>query len=352
MEFVQALDGLLAEGCFPTLSVDLVVPDRGELVSQPRYEAIALSRQGRLTGHTWEQLELPSIVGRSALLCLGNVAPVALLLQGRPVFTMVHDLSFRYFPHAYSRRFRLLYGALIPLVLARSRLVFTVSESEKAAILRTYGDLIAPSRLLVAQNGTSRAEARPSESIAPGPPPLSARSRQCLYVGSLTARKNAAGLLEAAVVLARKNGLDWVFVGGTGASFDQIGLRVPEDVRDRIAFLGQVNDPKQLDVLYRRASVFVFPSFYEASPLPPLEAMSGGCPVVAADIPSLRERCGDAALYCDPHDVASIVAQVRLLLDEPATWREFQSRGLLQATRFSWRSQVQTVVEAIAASVN
>jgi glycosyltransferase involved in cell wall biosynthesis len=347
VEFVNALDSLLVDGMYPDLSVDLVAPARGALAFESGYEAVALRRHGRLTGHAWEQVELPAMAKGSALLCLGNVAPVALLLEGRPVFTMVHDLSFRYFPQAYSRRFRLLYNTLMPMVLARSRVVFTVSESEKAAILKTYGNLIAADRLVVAQNGTARTETRPPRAEMASPPALSARSRQGLYVGSLTARKNAAGLLEAAVVLAREDDMDWAIVGGMGASFEQTGLRVPEDVRHRITFLGQLNDPEQLDALYRRASVFVFPSFYEASPLPPLEAMSHGCPVVAADIPSLRERCGDAALFCDPRDVGSIVTQARRLLNEPDTWKDFQLRGLARAARFSWQSQVRTVLEAV-----
>ena len=46
----------------------------------------------------------------------------------------------------------------------------------------------------------------------------------------------------------------------------------------------------------------VFPSLYEGFGLPPLEAMAYGCPVAASDRGSLREVCGDAAVYFDPLD--------------------------------------------------
>jgi glycosyltransferase involved in cell wall biosynthesis len=77
--------------------------------------------------------------------------------------------------------------------------------------------------------------------------------------------------------------------------------------------------------------------------------MRFGCPVVAADIPSLRERCGDAAAYCDPTDVSSIVGEVRRLLDDPVAWQDHQAAGLLRAAGFSWRRQVEQVIGTVVA---
>lgn len=358
-ELVQALDELVSGGSVPELEVVVWAPRRGALVTEPDYKAVELRRAGRWSGHLWEQLDLPRLVGTGPLLCLGNLAPLALLLTGRtPVHTMVHDLSYRYFPQAYSRAFRLVYGALVPIALARSRTVFTVSESERAAILRHHGRLVAGSRLVAVQNGGGEgaAAAWPSSdrgSLEPGTPAVPARAvreRRCLYVGSLTRRKNASGLARAAVELARTSDVDVVFVGATGTSFDEIGIEVPEALADRIHLLGQVNDAIRIEAEYRRAGVFLFPSHYEASPLPPVEAMRFGCPVVAADIPSLRERCGDAVLYCDPQDVTSMVEQVRRVLDDPVTWDRLQTGGLEQAAGFSWASQARTVLARVVAT--
>ncbi|WP_432476750.1 glycosyltransferase family 4 protein [Nocardioides sp. GXQ0305] len=359
IEFVHALDALLDAGRFPGLEVVVWAPARGTLVTNPDFKAIELRRAGRLSSHAWEQLELPRLVGSDPLLCLGNLAPLALLLAGRaPVHTMVHDLSYAYFPQAYSRSFRALYRTMIPLVLSRSRRVFTVSLSERLAILQQHPRLIGPDRLVAVQNGGGEGadRARPGSgraSRSPGHdevPTRAVRDRRCLYVGSLTRRKNAEGLTRAAVELVRTTDLDFVFVGATGASFEASGVSVPAELADRIHFLGQVNDPDLIEAEYRRASVFLFPSHYEASPLPPVEAMRFGCPVVAADIPSLRERCGDAVAYCDPTDVASMVGQVRRLVDDEAHWSELQTAGLARAAGFSWETQALTVMEHITAS--
>ncbi|WP_299057110.1 glycosyltransferase family 1 protein [uncultured Nocardioides sp.] len=356
IELVRALDALLARGALPGLEVVLWVPRRGELVTTPHLEAVELRRAGRLSSHAWEQLELPGLVGSDPLLCLGNLAPLALLLaRRRQVHTMVHDLSYAYFPQAYSRSFRLLYSALVPIVLARSHRVFTVSDSERTAILRHHRRLVAPSRLTAVQNGGGEGAglARPSadhRSLAPGHPDVPARDlreRRCLYVGSLTRRKNADGLGRAAVELVGAGDVEVVVVGGTGAGFEASGVHVPAHLADRIGLTGQVNDPARLEEQYRRAAVFLFPSHYEASPLPPVEAMRFGCPVVAADIPSLRERCGDAALYCDPHDVPAMVRQVRRVLDDPDLWARLQVAGLARAARYSWESQATAVLRHV-----
>lgn len=355
IELVAALDDLLARGALPGLEVVLWVPRRGELVTTPRFRAVRLRRAGRLTSHAWEQLELPGLVGDDPLLCLGNLAPLSLLLtRPRQVHTMVHDLSYAYFPRAYSRSFRLLYSTLVPLALARSQHVFTVSDSERGAILRHHPRLIAPSRLTAAQNGGGEGAggARPTADPAslsaghPDVPGRDLRARRCLYVGSLTRRKNADGLGRAAVELVSAGDLQVVVVG-SAAGFEASGVHVPADLADRVVLTGQVNDPDRLEEQYRHAAVFLFPSHYEASPLPPIEAMRFGCPVVVADIPSLRERCGDAALYCDPHDVTSMVRQVRRVLDDPDLWARLQAAGLARAAGFSWEGQARAVLRRV-----
>jgi glycosyltransferase involved in cell wall biosynthesis len=356
IEFLRALDELLSDGMYPGLEVDLVAPRRGTLITNPVFENFKLRRRGLLPGHLWEQIELPSIAGKNSLLCLGNMAPLrSLLMRSRRVYTMVHDLSYKYYPQAYSRQFKIVYNLILPVVLARSTCVFTVSKSEVNAILARYGHLIDPTRLIPVQNGGgSDGELRPRGDYANGeaadPPKVAtrdARIERCLYVGSLTKRKNAKGLGLAAIELTRSGEMEFVFIGSTQAGLADAGLEIPSDLLGKIRFLGQIDDPRRIEAEYEKASLLLFPSFYEASPLPPIEAMSFGCPVVCADIPSLRERCGDAAIYCDPHDVNSMVSQARLVLRDRILWDELQSKGLSHARNYTWRSQARTVLSQI-----
>lgn len=356
IEFVRALDELLSQGCFPGVEATVWAPSSGALVTDLDLCSIPIRRAGRLSGHAWEQFELPRLAGGSALLCLGNTAPVSRLVRHRsPTYVFVHDLSYKYFPSAYSKSFRLFYNVVMPIVLARSNYIFTVSRSEQESLLTHYPNLIGAGRLTAVQNGGGEAAVGVQVSADPGAlepggaeiPALGIRPPMCLYVGSLTKRKNGEGLIRAAAALSESLGVAFIFVGATGANFESLGVDIPDHLRDRIKFLGQVNQPERIEELYRQARVFVFPSFYEASPLPPIEAMSFGCPVVCSDIPSLRERCGDAAAYCDPSDVGSIVSQVSRVLADESLWDDLQRRGLEQASQFTWKRQVAQVMEVL-----
>lgn len=338
IEFCRALDQLLADGEFQDVDVRVVVPRHARLITSPQWGRIRLVRAGRLSGHLWEQLELPFISRGAKLLALANTAPLAsLLFRGRNTYVMVHDLSYRYFPDAYSRAFRLFYELVIPVVLRRARRVFTVSESERSAIMGECPRIGEGPRLIAVQNGGMPAPVGPV-------PDRTARARNCLYVGSLTRRKNAAGIVAASVQLVREHDATFTFVGSTGALFEGVRVDVPDDLTDRIVFLGQVDDPERLATEYLNAAVIVFPSFYEASPLPPIEAMGHGCPVVASAIPSLQERCGDAAVYCDPHSIESIVSATVSLLNSEELWSQQQAAGFARCSELSWKTQARQII--------
>lgn len=338
-ELLTAFDDLAGQrsGLVVRLLTPRIAAEAVPVLRHIRHEVV-----GRLRGHAWEQLELPRRVGRGTLFCPGNTAPIGSLLgRGRVVVT-VHDLSYRYFPDAYSRGFKLLYNRLIPLVLRRADRVITVSESERRAIVGHYPS--AAGRLVAIQNGGLPVGIDEQAPAADG-----GDMPTVLYVGSLSKRKNFPGMLETAVRLARRRPVRFAFVGGTATALNATLAEVPADVRDRIRFHGQVEDWDTLLAAYRNASCFLFPSFYEASPLPPIEAMGCGCPVIAGDIPSLRERCGDAAIYCVPEDVGSIADAVERLLDDGTLRDRLRVSGYAQARRYSWARCAEATLDVILA---
>lgn len=93
--------------------------------------------------------------------------------------------------------------------------------------------------------------------------------------------------------------LKFIIAGDSNAKvFKSAGLDVPQNVR----LIGYVSD-EELMVLYRHASVFVYPSLYEGFGIPPLEAMMCGCPAVVSDIEVFHEIYGDSVEYCDCYSV-------------------------------------------------
>jgi glycosyltransferase involved in cell wall biosynthesis len=108
--------------------------------------------------------------------------------------------------------------------------------------------------------------------------------------------------------------------------------------------LGFVPD-KTLAVLYRLASVFVFPSLYEGFGLPPLEAMASGTPVVTSNVSSLPEVVGDAAVLVDPYKAEAIADGILQVLRSTHLREELKERGFERVKVFSWPRSVARVRE-------
>jgi glycosyltransferase involved in cell wall biosynthesis len=121
-------------------------------------------------------------------------------------------------------------------------------------------------------------------------------------------------------------------------------------IEEYIQWIGYVDEADKPS-LYRLATAFVYPSIAEGFGLPVIEAMASGTPVVACDIPVMREVCGDAA-YLVPQDserqmAAAILA---LLLQNPLREQMIQ-RGLGQATRYSYRKAAKETLSAYERAV-
>lgn len=351
-ELTVALDRLVADEAFP-VTLRLVCEPEARLddldlrATTVERAASRWSRRigWRLGGHAWEQLVLPGRVRGGHLLCLGNTAPFAALHRRAGaqagVAVMIHDLSYRQFPDAYRLHYRLGHRFMLPSLLRRAQTIITVSEREKAMLAALRPE--ARGRIHVAQNGGwggAEADGTGSGNSLPALP----APGYMLYVGSLSRRKNIHGVVEVAVRLAREDGRATLIVGGGSDILAPIAAEIPADVAHLVRFTGPVTELDALGRLYRDAGCLLFPSFYEASPLPPIEAMYFGCPVVVSAIPAMTERCGTAALYCDPHDGNDMLATVRHALANAAP---LAARGRLHAAHWTWRDQAARVVQAV-----
>ena len=340
-ELTREIDRLVASG-EAQFDVSLICP-RNAALDDLKLSAIKVERVAGGDGYFWEQTSLAWAARGKTLLCLGNTAPIASLMGRKPVAVVVHDLSHRSIPSAYQRSYRAAMAVISPLVLKRARPLITVSEAEKRN-LSALAPAEAAARMIVAQNGGWRQDGAEADAQAPR------RAEPfVLYVGALSKRKNFGGVIQTAIRLAREDGIATVIAGSKGAVHSREAIDIPPDLSHFISFTGQADDAQLAD-LYATAECLLFPSFYEASPLPPLEAMHFDCPVVVSDIPALRERCGEAAEYCDPSSVDSMVEAVRRVKRSTERRRELIEKGRAQSRRFSWRRQAETVLAAIRAA--
>ena len=320
-EVVRALDDLLSER---NGQADILAP---RLTKAPRYKSIRISTSAFTSGYVWEQCELP-IRARRPILSLCNVGPLA---QAEQVLCM-HDANVFDCPDSYSRDFRLFYRVFLPRLARRAARLTTVSRASRTQIARTFS--LAEKDIVVLPNGHEHVlDWRPERSLLRDA--IGGLRPFVLMIGSTALHKNLGLVLGLAEALEAE-GLDIVVAGGNAPIF----AKAPQGRAANVRFLGRVSDD-DLAYLYGRALCLAFPSRSEGFGLPLLEAMTLGCPVVAAPIPSSLEVCGDSALFAALDERDQWLRYVVRIAHSRELRAEMGGLGKIRAKSFSWRESAQ-----------
>ena len=129
---------------------------------------------------------------------------------------------------------------------------------------------------------------------------------------------------------------DIVTFGGGELSKDEL-----RNAKDLGLMEGQVQNVGGTDSvlrkLYRTATAFVFPSFYEGFGLPPLEAMSEGCPVISSSASVMPKVLGPSAEYFDPKDVQSLSDAIIRVVYSDERNAELIRVGREWIKRYTWK---------------
>ena len=160
-----------------------------------------------------------------------------------------------------------------------------------------------------------------------------------LALGQTEPRKNISRLVRAFCrVWAEDRFGDYVLVMVASRSYrDTLLAKLLENGLPMSSFRIIVDvDDEKLAGLYACAKLFAYMSLYEGFGIPPLEAMSAGCPVVVSNTSSIPEVVADAGEYIDPTNVESIAAGLTRVLDNDSLRESLVARGKRQAARFSW----------------
>lgn len=177
-----------------------------------------------------------------------------------------------------------------------------------------------------------------SADLLRGAPARSPGGIRLVYVGRLEPNKRVDWLLE---VLPRVPEATLRLIGDGPARGAIWSAAAARGLTERVEVVGPL-PPVGVIAELRQADVFVFPSAYESFGTAALEALAVGLPVVATDLPALREATGGHADLVPADDLGAWVAAVARLLDDPALRAERAEAGRAWAAGFTWERVVDT----------
>jgi len=328
----------------PDLQMSLVLPAGVSAADIPDGITVIATNGSRSNlGKVWfEQRTFPAAAGRSG----ADIAHIP--YWGSPlsspirVVTSILDVIPLALPEYSAGFLPRFYTSLVSATARGSSHVITISDAAKADIVKYLGlpeTSITTTHLAADEAYHPRIGAERDAAVRAK---YNLPDRFVLYLGGFDPRKRVSDALLAYTYVEKAHGDEIPLV--IGGREPQWGtpmfpdlhkyaeeLKLSEDVIRWIGYVDEADKPS----LYRLADVFVFPSMYEGFGLPIVEAMQSGTPVVARQMPLNEEIAGDAAyLVEDARTMAGAI--IALLIQEPLRQTQI-SRGLAQATQFSWR---------------
>lgn len=175
---------------------------------------------------------------------------------------------------------------------------------------------------------------------------------ELLCVGRLVPNKGISYIVRAMPHILKSHPLTKLIIVGDGPDRNRLTELVNTlNLAEKIEFVGALNHA-DLSIYYQRATIFISASLQEGFGLVLAEAMGCGCPVIATELPAVRDIIinGKTGLLCRQQDSDDIVTHVRYLLDNPEKRQEIsQTARKYVVEQFDWtkiaRRYGQTILD-------
>lgn len=176
-------------------------------------------------------------------------------------------------------------------------------------------------------------------------------ARFLFYPAQFWPHKNHLRLLDAVQIALRQHpDIFLVLSGGKGYSYAQVRDHAQTlGLEERVRFVGYVPDA-DLRGFYTRARALVMPTFFGPTNIPPLEALSTGCPAIVSGIYGMPEQSGDAALYFDPRSATDMAECIARVWADDALATEMVRKGLERSRsqgQKQFDSRLAEILEAV-----
>ncbi len=287
----------------------------------------------------YEQVILPFRVWRNKIDIFHFPASVSSLFLSCPSVLTLHDITPLMSPELIPLIFRYYWKFAYRFSARRADFIIAISHSAKDDIAEFLAISREKIRVVYHGNKARSSEIKDKDKIISNLYQDKKGSfPYILWVGKMYPHKNLPRLLRAYSKLIRTRHIKHrlVLCGMKGWGYSSFIETVKElKLQDKVIFKGYVPDD-ELELIYSRASLFLFPSLSEGFGFPILEAMSYRVPVITSNYGAPAEVAGDAALLVDPYNIDELSEAICKVLIDQTLRKNLIEKGLKRAKEFSW----------------
>ena len=265
--------------------------------------------------------------------------------KAKKFIVTIHDVIIKAYPFGHSEETISEVDTKLKRVLDQADLFVADSYNTKVDLIKFYG--VDDYKVRVIYPGVFFT---PLDLRSGGERGEGGKDSYILFVGTLEPRKNVKNLIKAFNWLKKEPGIKHklCIVGMKGWMYEDIFKEYEEsEFKSDIIFKGYVKD-KELEDIYKRSSIFVYPSFYEGFGFPIVEAFSFGVPVITSKTSSCGEIAGDAALLIDPDNYKDIAKAILRIINDKNLSEELRRKGIARAREFNWIETAKAFLELFA----
>ncbi|MDO8529282.1 MAG: glycosyltransferase family 1 protein [bacterium] len=297
-----------------------------------------------------EQIKMPVLLNKYKLDLVHFPHFNIPLFYRKKFIITVHDLILLHFPTRYKCSTLNLFSYWLKFIaykivirrgIFKSSKIITVSNFTKKDILENYQ--VSPEKIVVTYEASDE-EKENNYKLEEVLKKYSIFKPYILYVGNAYPHKNLERLILAFKKLKVNNNLKLVLVGKEDYFYQRLKNFVKKDKIKNIIFTDFVPD-EELDVIYREALFFIFPSLYEGFGLPPLEAMQRGIPVVSSDHLCMKEILGESAYYFNARKKENIAKAIQEVSENQNLREDLIKKGLEQTKKYSFQKMAKETLK-------
>lgn len=279
----------------------------------------------------WRSFSIPKQLQKDGIELyhgLSHELPFGIQQSGIKSMVTIHDLIFKVYPETYSFFDRKIYDWKFQYSCQKANRIIAISEHTKRDIVHYYK--IDPKKIKVIYQACQNLyyHLNDADSVATLLQKYQLPERYILSVGTLQERKNIKLLIKAYQHLPKTQQLPIVIVGNGGNYKKEVQVLIKKmHLENLIYWITDLESDETLQALYQKATLLVYPSFYEGFGLPVVEALLSKTPVITANTSALKEAGGPHSLYVSPTDEKELAETIKQVLEQPRLAQTMSEKG-------------------------